>query len=330
MEASSVILMYRYCLFVIVIISNAIVCSAAAWNLPISQNADLHAQLHIDIYMIFLGAFTLLVVIPILFIDILLYRPFIGQVWVECLWVQFLWLLHLVGAILVTTKLLRGMCTPQAHLLNGNSCVSVKLLMAFSWICTVNLFIYLILLVIASVVHQKRGDAVWSSQVRSYQWNFNFYCHQLRSSPEIPVPLHDAPIQAPQPRRPILLLRRSRSMLSSLSRIGRRPERESGITEHYTRQSVTQQARPVLTTLYPLHVQAALGPTVEPPPLTLPPRATQHFRNSLADSGGPPPFLNWPRPDIMSHPLPRRTVVRKVPASAVPRETREGLLPSLP
>jgi hypothetical protein len=95
MEASSVILMYRYCLFVIVIISNAIVCSAAAWNLPISQNADLHAQLHIDIYMIFLGAFTLLVVIPILFIDILLYRPFIGQVWVECLWVQFLWLLHL-------------------------------------------------------------------------------------------------------------------------------------------------------------------------------------------------------------------------------------------
>ena len=164
----------------------------------------------------------------------------------------------------------------------------------------------------ASVVHQKRDDNVWNSQVRSYPWYFNFYCHQLGSSPEIPVLRHDAPIEAPQPRRPILLLRRP--MLSSLSRIGRRPERESGITERYTRQSVTQQARPVstlLTTFYPLHVQAALGPTVEPPPLFFPPRAThsQHSRNSLADSGGPPPLLNWPRPDIMSHPLPRQTVI---------------------
>lgn len=173
------------------------------------------------------------------------------------------------------------------------------------------MFIYLIFLVIASVVHQKRDDTVWSSQVRSYPWYFNFYCHQLGSSPEIPVLRHDAPIQAPQPRRPILLLRRS--MLSSLSRVGRRPERESGITERYTGQSVTQQARPgsmFLTTLYPLHVQAAVGPIVEPPPL-FPPRVThsQHFRNSLTDSGGPPPLLNWPRPDIMSHPLPSRTVV---------------------
>jgi len=191
--------------------------------------------------------------------------------------------------------------------------------MAFSWICTVNLFIYLIFLVIASVVHQKRDDAVWTSQVRSYPWYFNIYCQQLGSSPEIPVLPHDAPIQAPQPRRPILLLRRS--MLSSHSRIGRRPEQESGTAERYTRQSVTQQARPVSmlpTSFYPSHVQAALGPTIEPPPLFSPPRAThpQHSRNSLADSGGPLPLLNWPRPDIMSHPLPRQTVNRKkVPAS---------------
>lgn len=66
---------------VIAIISNAIICSAAAWNLPISQNANFHskggriffkghpsphplaAQSHIDAYMIFLGAFSLLVLI---------------------------------------------------------------------------------------------------------------------------------------------------------------------------------------------------------------------------------------------------------------------------
>jgi hypothetical protein len=66
MEASFVVLMYRYCLFgmssdqpttgpslylqtpspqVIVIVSSAIVCSAAAWNLPISQNASFHGKI---------------------------------------------------------------------------------------------------------------------------------------------------------------------------------------------------------------------------------------------------------------------------------------------
>jgi hypothetical protein len=131
-------------------------------------------------------------------------------------------------------------------------------------------------------------------------------------------------------------------VLSSLSRIGRTPDRESGITERSTRQSVTQQAKPasmLLTSFYPSHVQAALGPTLEPPPLAITSRAThsQHLHSSLADGGGPPPLLNWPRPDIMSHPPPKRTVVRKkAPASELPfnssasRGMREGLPPSPP
>jgi hypothetical protein len=66
MEASFIFLLYRYYLFgmssdqlstkpsylqslslpqVIIIVSNAIICSAAAWNLPISQNADLHGKM---------------------------------------------------------------------------------------------------------------------------------------------------------------------------------------------------------------------------------------------------------------------------------------------
>ena len=198
------------------------------------------------------------------------------------------------------------------------------------------MFIYLVFLVISSLLHQKRDDSVWSAQVQSYPWYFNLYCHRLGSSPEIPVPHHDAPI-APQPRRPILFLRQS--VISSLSRIGRTSDRESRITERSTRQSATQQAKPgpvLLTSLYPMHVQAALGPTVEPPPSTIPPRAihSQQSRGSLADSGGPPPLLNWPRPDIMSHPPPRRTVARttaptsQLPsASGAPRETRGGLPP---
>lgn len=66
MEASFIVLLYRYYLFgmtsgqlstkprylqnpsspqVIVIVSSAIICSAAAWNLPISQNADLYGKM---------------------------------------------------------------------------------------------------------------------------------------------------------------------------------------------------------------------------------------------------------------------------------------------
>jgi len=263
-----------------------------------------------------------LVVIPMLFIDIFVHQALTGRVWVECLWINFLWLMHLAGAILVTAELPPDMCTPQADLINGDSCVSVRLLMAFSWICTVNLLIYLIFLVISSVLHQKRDNSVWSAQVQSYPWYSHFYCHRLGSSPEIPAPYHDAPIPAPQPRRPILLLRRS--VFSSLSRIGRAPDRESRITERSPRQSVTQQAKPVpipLSPLYPQHIQAALGPTAEPPPPSVPPRAThsQNFRSSLVDSSGPPPLLNWPRPDIMSNPPPKRMAARKkVPASELP------------
>jgi hypothetical protein len=61
-----------------------------------------------------------------------------------------------VGSIIVTTNLPRDMCLPQGKgmLFHGNdclmtrlfvvervyvnSCASVKLLMAFSWICTIN------------------------------------------------------------------------------------------------------------------------------------------------------------------------------------------------
>jgi hypothetical protein len=65
MEASFIFLLYRYYLFgmpsdqlttvllltkpsspqVIAIVSNAIICSAAAWNLPISQNAGFHSKM---------------------------------------------------------------------------------------------------------------------------------------------------------------------------------------------------------------------------------------------------------------------------------------------
>ncbi|KAH9954934.1 hypothetical protein BC827DRAFT_1239768 [Russula dissimulans] len=329
MEISFLVYVYRYYLFAITIISSAIICSAAAWNLPISQSIALHTQVHIVVYMVFLGAFSLLVVIPIIFLDIFSRRPFTSQVWVECLWIDSLWLLHFVGAIIVTTQLPRDMCTPQAESIDRNSCTSVKLLMAFSWICTINLFIYLVFLVFSSILHQTRNDTVWSSQVRSFPWYLHTYCHKLESSPELSARERHAPIPAPQPRRPIRLLRLS--VLSSLYRPERTPDRESGVIERSAPQMTVQQERPVSmvavpTTLYPLHVQTVLAPTPSSPGWAISsPRsshAQRHSGSSLADSGGPPPLLNWPRPDIMSRPPPKRMIARMtVAASAIPSVT---------
>ncbi|KAI9430510.1 hypothetical protein H4582DRAFT_2016233, partial [Lactarius indigo] len=211
--------LFRYFLFAITVISDAIICSAAAWNLPIAKNANLHTQQQVDIYMIFLGALSLLLVIPMVFIDIFSHRAITGRVWVECLWIDFLWLLHLIGVIFVTAFLPHDMCTPQAKFIDGDSCTSAKLILAFSWICTINLFTYLVALVVSAVLHYKQDYTVWSSHVRSYPWYSHSLAHKLgnRPSSQPPRHQHQAPISAPQPRRPIQLP--ARAVLSFVHKV---------------------------------------------------------------------------------------------------------------
>lgn len=242
---------------------------------------------------------------------------------------------------MTTTNLPLSMCTPRAESINGNSCTSMKLLMAFSWICTINLFIYLIFLVTSAVLHQKQYDTVWRAQIKSYPWYNNFYCHKLGSSPELVQHHQPVAISAPQPWRPIRLLRLS--VLSSLYRPEHTPDRSSGVIEHSAPPPpppppslpqpppAMQQAMPVSavrTSLYPLHVLAVLEPTVEPaipeafsfyPHVTHSHHHDRHHRHSSSLAGGPPPLSNWPRADIMSRP-PQRPAVgrRRVPASALP------------
>jgi hypothetical protein len=204
----------------------------------------------------------------------------------------------------------------------------------------------------SAVLHQKRDNTVWGAQVRSYPWYLHLYSHKLGSSPEMPQPHDSAPISAPQPRRPIRLLRMS--AISSLYRAERAHSRSDRASERVAQLPTTmQQAKPVSTvrtSLYPLHVLSVLEPTHEPEPesesepapgwtqslyhrFSLP---QQHPHSSVADSGGPPPLLNWPRADIMSNPPPRRKVARKQapasmlpPIAALPRETERGEGPQL-
>jgi len=340
--------LYRYFTFAITVTSNAIICSAAAWNLPIAKNANLHTQQQVDVYMIFLGAFSLLLVIPMVFVDVFSQRAISGRVWVECLWIDFLWLLHLIGAIFVTSFLSRDMCTPQVKFVNGSSCTSAKIIVAFSWMCTINLSIYLVTLVVSAMLHHKQDYTVWSSQVRSYPWYSQSHLHKLGSRPSSPTPRHrhQLPISAPQPRRPIQLP--ARAVLSFIHKVEHMhvPAQDPGDPPPERR--VSQRAIPHtnatsarLTVLYPLHIQAVWGPSaVDPssggggaalspdPALSqMPLRSAPVPSATLPPDGGPPPLWNWPRADIMTLPPPPRKKAIAVPSASTvdpPRRTAQG------
>ncbi|KAI9443649.1 hypothetical protein H4582DRAFT_1926513 [Lactarius indigo] len=341
MALSFFLYLFRYFLFAITVISDAIICSAAAWNLPIAKNANLHTQQQVDIYMIFLGALSLLLVIPMVFIDIFSHRAITGRVWVECLWIDFLWLLHLIGVIFVTAFLPHDMCTPQAKFIDGDSCTSAKLILAFSWICTINLFTYLVALVVSAVLHYKQDYTVWSSHVRSYPWYSHSLAHKLgnRPSSQPPRHQHQAPISAPQPRRPIQLP--ARAVLSFVHKVEQMhvPDQDPGdpapdrrVSQPAMQQTTAPPAR--LTVLYPLHIQAVWGASATSPTsggggnsAALPPvsaNSQMPLRSAplpsapLPPDGGPPPLWNWPRPDIMTLPPPARKKAIALPSAPEP------------
>jgi hypothetical protein len=343
MAFSFFLYLYRYFLFAITLISNAIICSAAAWNLPIAKNTNLHTQQQVDIYMIFLGALSLVFVIPMVFADVFFPRAIAGRVWVECLWVDFLWLLHLIGVIFVTAFLPHDMCTPEAKFINGDSCTSAKVILAFSWICTTNLSIYLFTLLVSAMLHYRQDCTVWSSQVRSYPWYAN--CHKLESRPSTPLPRHprQPPISAPQPRRPIRLP--TRSMLSYLHKAeimhvpALDPEDPPPVRRASQRATMGQAAASSaqLTVLYPLHVQAVWGTSAAGPssgggggdnPAFSPTSARPHrtapapSTATLPPNGSPPPLWNWPRADIMTQPPPVRKKAVAVPSAPRPPPAR--------
>lgn len=339
MTFSFFLYIFRYLLFAITVISDAIICSAAAWNLPIAKNTNFHTQQQVDIYMIFFGAFSLLLVIPMVFIDVFSHRAITGLVWVECLWVDFLWLLHLIGVIFVTAFLPHDMCTPQAKFTDGNSCTSAKLILAFSWICTINLFIYLVTLVVSAMLHYRQDHTVWSSQVRTYPWYSHSRNHKLGSRPSSPPPRHhhQAPISAPQPRRPIQLP--ARAVLSYIQKVEQMhvlaqdpgdPPPERRVSRPAMQQTT---APPRLTVLYPLHIQAVWGTSAASPTsggvdsAVLPPisansqmplRSAPLPSATLPPDGGPPPLWNWPRADIMTLPPPARKKAIAVPSASAP------------
>lgn len=150
----------------------------------------------------------------------------------------------------------------------------------------------------------------------SYPWYVHLYCHMLGSSPELAPRHNPTPISAPQPRRPIRLLRLS--VVSSLRGAMRPPNQATEVAEHVVPSTMTPQPRLMFTdptTPYSSHIPSALEPTHEPElshgrVLSFSP-SFSHFQQQQVGVGGPPPLSSWPHADIVLNPPPKQMTARK-------------------
>ncbi|KAG2046802.1 hypothetical protein BDR06DRAFT_148956 [Suillus hirtellus] len=195
----STMLFARYVLFGLFVVCNAIICSVAVWNHSLVQ-ATGGQTVQVDVYLIFLGAFSLTFIFPIIFADLLCTDPLSARVWFECAWVTIIWLMQLAGAAAVTAIAPHIQCSAQATEVNNNSCSSTKVLLAFTWICTITcmcprfshltlltvlVLLYLFLLFVTAVTTQWTDPGVWHHNVRYLRMESTRQC--LPSAQNSPI-----------------------------------------------------------------------------------------------------------------------------------------------
>ncbi|KAH7889290.1 hypothetical protein F5I97DRAFT_496613 [Phlebopus sp. FC_14] len=318
------LLLARYLFFGFVVICNAIICSVAVWNYSL-----VHANqtLQVDVYLIFLGAFGLAWIFTLMFIELLCSNPITTRVWFECVWIALLWLMELAGAAAITAIGPELQCARQAILFVYTLCVSQRVLVAFTWICTIILLFYLLFLVFIVVTHQRDDPTLWICSVRNlFRLTARQCLSSAPSSPSVPrfkkrVPLD---IHYPHPVRPV-------PVPAYIHRAGLSSEYE---IEHF---------QPVPAGAEQMDVESVLSlpeavpiPPPKPAPAIL--RSSEAPRHPIPNSIGiprelsstivysgqtqpsipaprttttsPPPLGDWPRRDIMELP-----VQRKAPSS---------------
>ncbi|KAI0928598.1 hypothetical protein AcW1_005798 [Taiwanofungus camphoratus] len=160
----------RYFVFVLFIVCSVIICSVSAWNLTFTQAIGLNYSVQVDAFLIAVSALGLLFIFPIMFIDILRKDTLIRQVRFECLWVGIFWILELSGAVAVTASKPDIVCIAQGSEMSLNPCTSMKVLLAFTWIATVNLLIYFCALAVIAIIHYHEDPLVWKSSTLDYAW----------------------------------------------------------------------------------------------------------------------------------------------------------------
>ncbi|KAI6045387.1 hypothetical protein EDC04DRAFT_2888839 [Pisolithus marmoratus] len=164
------------CLFVT---SNAIICTSAVWNHSLALSSQ---SLQIDIYLAFLGAFSILFAVILIFVEVLFTNPFTTRIWFESGWVAMFWLMELAGAAAVSALSGNAHCSSQNAFASTSLCISKRLLLAFTWICTGILLAYFFLVVFTTVTYQRDNPDVWNTTVRRL--------HSSAGRQSLSTPLH--------------------------------------------------------------------------------------------------------------------------------------------
>ncbi|KAI0797723.1 hypothetical protein C8Q75DRAFT_801644 [Abortiporus biennis] len=166
---ASPLIALRYFYFVFFIICNAIIAGLSAWNLSMAKDLFDYSP-SVDAYLVFLGVFGVVFMIPIIFFDLFRKNAHANTVWFELGWVWLFWILELAGGAALAAKLPKLMCNAIVTAFVSDPCTSTRVLLAFSWLATIASTIYLLALGISAVLHKDEGENIWLANVRFYPW----------------------------------------------------------------------------------------------------------------------------------------------------------------
>jgi hypothetical protein len=252
--------------------------------------------LGVDVFATFLGALSLIFIFSIIILELVRKNSFTGRVWFEAAWVGFFFVLEFCAAVSLSVIGPGVMCVIQMTEIDDPSCSSTRVLLVFSWICTLLLLGYLMILTIAAYHSRKENPRVWQCTVRQFfSSGSRIYRADLESPPLPTFVKGPVSIVAPQPRRPPLQVIIPRHSPHTSGDGADRfkasarpiPPIPAAPPPQHHRQN-TRDATAVA--FYPTHLQSGLQSL---------PISTRPIPPAGAS---PPPLGSWPRADIMSQP----------------------------
>jgi len=285
----------RFSVFGIFIICNVLVATSAVWNLSLIQGSGatfLIPGVRSDTFSIFLGCAGLVLIFPIIFCDLAAKNVVITRIWFEMAWLSVSSVLNLAGAALATVAGFDHQCQ---QFLSGSfndtdtqpQCVSSRVLQGFSWMASLTILLYFLLLSVSVLLRLKEDSTIWHCNVREFSWTGTLL--RLKSEPgslddhvvekkstQLSLPrFRSRPLSivAPQPKH--LAIRRAILSYQSGTGLGSERDMEQVIPEesprsppqaavaapHSVERETVRARGPAFdsSALYPEHMQRALG-----------------------------------------------------------------------
>ncbi|KAK7043586.1 hypothetical protein VNI00_008197 [Paramarasmius palmivorus] len=308
----NIIILFRYVVFGFFIVFNSVIASVAVWNITFVPSKQTTAN-NVDAFLIFVGSSGLIVVFSIIFTELGRRNAFTSRLWFELIWTGVCALLQLSGAIASSVTVPSGTCD-----VSTTACNSAKVLIAFAWMNTIILLVYVTSMTTFLLIYSKEDPRIWQLNIH----NLPDIRKPTTTSPPSPIlptlpslptlpalptlpglpnfVRRPASIVAPQPRKPPAptTMYSYRSGLSPDYRIEHFQPPES-FPPFETSDSPPpvklQPNRP--SSLYPEFLSPSLASSdIKPSP------SISRQPPSVKQSPTPPPLGKWPRADIMSLP----------------------------